>query len=104
MAEFKKSDLEVPGIEKYKGCEKCGAGFENTYIGGQGDWRQTIMCEVCFHVRRAVPLPVIWHLLLEQYPHLGTVEEAQRRDEMAQSAYQATLNKYAVDPTKNVSG
>jgi len=86
-------------LKGYKKCEKCNAPFERLYVGGDGDWRQTIMCEVCFHVRRAIPLKIIWELLAHQYEEIGTPERAKVVDEKAQAAYQAVLAKYAVSPT-----
>jgi hypothetical protein len=88
----------------YKKCEKCNATFEKLYIGGDGDWRQTIMCEMCFHVRRAIPLQIIHELIAQQYPSIGTVEKAKKVDEESQRRYQAVLAKYAVDPTAKVAG
>jgi hypothetical protein len=94
--------VDSPSLSQYKTCEKCNAPFEKLYIGGDGDWRQTLMCEMCFHVRRAIPLKVIWELIAKQYDM--SVEAAKKADETSQRAYQAVLAKHAVSPTGGISG
>ncbi len=42
-------------MKEFMRCEECNASFEFLFIGGKGDWQQTIMCEECFHIRRGVP-------------------------------------------------
>lgn len=79
-------------LEQFKSCEKCAASFSNLYIGGVGDWRTTILCEKCFHVRRGVPYEaVILPLIAQQYGL--SLEEARKRDGKAQDAYLALLAK-----------
>ena len=96
--------VDNSALSGYKRCEKCNGSFETLYIGGDGDWRQTIMCELCFHVRRAIPLKVIWELIAQQYPNIGTAEKAKSVDEESQRRYQAVLAKYVIDPTAKVAG
>lgn len=74
----------------YAECQKCNAPLEWLYVGGVGDWMQTITCERCFVVRRGVPFrQVIVPLVAAQY---GYPEgEALARLEGAQADYVASL-------------
>mgnify|MGYP003674565923 CR=1 FL=1 len=87
----------------YKACEKCNAGFKDLYIGGEGDWRQTIMCEACFHVRRGIPLRIIHELIAEQYPNIGTADAAKKADESSNACYHGKIARWATDPTSPAS-
>lgn len=95
--------VDNSSLSGYKKCEKCSAPFEKLYIGGDGDWRQTIMCEMCFYIRRAIPLKIIHELIALQYENIGTTERAGNVDAESQRRYQAVLAKYAVDPTAKVA-
>lgn len=76
------------GLEKWKHCERCHS--PALYVGGVGDWRYTLVCERCFHIRRGVPYKeVIIPLMMEQY---GLSREAAlEADERAQKAYMEAL-------------
>ncbi len=100
VASFDSSDLS--GLKGYMECEKCKS--KRVYFGGQGSWRQTIMCEDCFHVRKGVPLEIIWDLIASTYPNVRDRTHAQSIDEVAQDKWHATLAKHAIDPTKKVRG
>ena len=94
------SRTNIDGLEGYMRCDKCGS--KRMYYGGQGDWRQTILCEDCFHIRRGVPLEVIWDLMVATYPNITDREDAKRRDEKAQKLWHKTLADAAIDPRKKV--
>lgn len=91
-ARISTSPLVLPSeLSGYKKCQKCKSEFEYLYIGGVGDWRTTITCEVCFHVRRGVPYQrVIVPLVALQYNL--TLEEAQRRLNIAHEQYLSDLS------------
>lgn len=87
-------------LEGYLKCEKCGQG--RIIIGGNGDWRQTIVCEDCFHIRRAIPLKLIWELISHTYPSIPSWEAAKKVDEKTQANYQAVLAKHAVSASHKI--
>lgn len=79
--------LEDP-LDQWRKCEKCHS--PSIYPGGVGDWRHTIICERCFHVRRGVPLQqVIIPLIMEQYSL--SREDAEAREAASQRAYERAL-------------
>lgn len=82
-------------VQGYMTCPECGSGLEWQYIGGQGDWRQRIVCEYCFHIRKNVPHErVIIPLVAIQYGL--TLPEARQREEQAEQEWHATVARAAV--------
>ena len=79
-------------MQDHMRCTKCNAEFEFLFPGGVGDWRTTIVCEKCFHIRKNVPLQnVIVPLIALQG---GIAEwEARQREERAHRAYLESIAK-----------
>jgi hypothetical protein len=82
-------------MEHWVACEKCGS--NRTYAGGPGEWRQTIVCESCFHIRRGVPLNTIYDIMVAdaRYEGIRDRKAAKMADDAAQEMYIKTLEKYA---------
>lgn len=76
----------TPEMSDYMTCQKCQAGFEWQLVGGQGDWRNRIMCEKCFNIVYGVPHGrVIVPLVALQY---GLSErDAREREEEIQARW-----------------
>lgn len=65
--------------ERFQTCERCDTELDNLIIGGVGDWRNTILCERCFHLRKGVPMAVINQLAAWQWGiTLAQAEAAQK--------------------------
>jgi len=100
MANVKVEAIAKSHIEPFLKCEKCGG--VRLIFGGNGDWRQTILCEDCFHTRRAIPLKTMWELIAHVYPNIPDWEAAKKVDEKTQASYQAVLAKHAVSATHKI--
>lgn len=79
--------VNIDTLSEYTNCEKCNAPFSDLYIGGVGDWRTTIMCQRCFHIRDGLSWErVIIPLVARQYNL--TIDEARKRDAASQAEYE----------------
>lgn len=77
-------------MREHMQCEKCGAGLEWLYPGGAGDWRQSLLCERCAHVRKGVPLRRVIIPLIAMQNEISE-QEAVERDVRVQEDYMASV-------------
>lgn len=77
-------------VKQYMTCEKCQAEFKHLILGGSGDWKSTITCTKCFHIRRGVPhSKVLVPLIALQY---GIAElHARHREERIEDEWIKTV-------------
>lgn len=81
---------------EYRTCERCGAGFQDLYLGGTGVWKTTILCLKCHFIRRGVPYePVMLTLIADQYDL--SYNEAKEADEAAQREYVELVERNTPD-------
>lgn len=73
-------------MREYMTCEKCGAAFEWLFVGGQGDWKNRILCEYCGNIRLNVPYERIIIPLVALQCGISEAE-ARRKEELVQRAW-----------------
>jgi len=87
-----RSTLDNSATALYRKCPECLAGLEDLYVGGVGDWQDTIMCTKCFKIMDRVPEVVVMELLAEINAEKGfDIAECRKRQKAAQDNYEATL-------------
>jgi hypothetical protein len=89
-----RSTLDSSATALYRKCPECSAGLKHLYVGGVGDWQDTIMCTKCFKIMDKVPEIVIMELLSEINADKGfDIAECRRRQKLAQEDYEKTLKE-----------
>lgn len=87
-------------LAPYAKCEECQAGLDHLIIGGIGDWRHTITCQKCFHIRRGLDYKNII-LPLAARQHGRSISHIKKADELAQREYEKALAELTAIPSTN---
>ena len=92
MSKIDASQADGIDLTDFMSCPACGAELDNgdLHVGGVGDWRKTILCLKCLHIRKNVPYEgVIVPLIAREYGL--SVSQVREIEAHSQAEYEATL-------------
>jgi hypothetical protein len=85
MAKFTHDSLAA-----YRTCPGCGAEIEHLVVGGVGDWRTRIVCDLCGKIQRGVPYDEVI-VPLAACKHETTQAVIRNADSISQDEYERII-------------